>query len=214
LNLVTEHASSPNGRLVLASTSPRRKDLLLGLGLQFDIVPSSIEEVINPELEPEHLVLSLARQKTEEVFDRLVVESQGERLLVIGADTIVVLDGKYLGKPEDEKEARLMLKRLSDRRHEVYTGVILMVKEVDGSVSEDASCEKSSVYFRKLEEREIEAYVKTKEPMDKAGAYALQGIGAALVEKIEGSHTNIVGLPIPNVVSLLRQRGYGILGLP
>lgn len=206
--------SKANGRLILASLSPRRKDLLQALGLSFEVKPSTIDEIIDPELAPEQLVLNLARQKTEDVFIDLGKESHSERLLVLGADTIVVLDGLYLGKPIDQEDAISMLKRLSGRHHQVYTGVWLIVRETDGSFQASSSCERSSVYFRPLHEREMIAYVATGEPMDKAGAYALQGIGAALVEKIEGSHTNIVGLPIPNVVSLLRASGYRILGLP
>lgn len=206
--------SQTNGKLILASTSPRRKDLLTSLGLEFQVQPSTIEEVMDPELAPEELVLNLAKQKTEDVFSSIIATAQGERLLVLGADTIVVLDGKFLGKPVDRADAIAMLKRLSGRPHEVYTGVWLQVLEKDGVVKTSHSCERSKVFFRPLKEREMEAYVDTGEPMDKAGAYALQGIGAALIEKIEGSHTNIVGLPIPNVVSLLRDSGYPILGLP
>ncbi len=206
--------SRPNGRLILASVSPRRRDLLQALGLSFDIQPSTIDEIMDHELNPEQLVLNLARQKTEDVFTNISQKSHSERLLVLGADTIVVLDGKFLGKPIDQEDAVSMLKRLSGRHHEVYTGVWLIVRELDGSTQASNSCEKSMVHFRALDEREMTAYVATGEPMDKAGAYALQGIGAALVEKIEGSHTNIVGLPIPNVVSLLRASGYPILGLP
>lgn len=194
--------------------SPRRKDLLASLGLAFQVQPSTIEEIMDPDLEPQQLVLNLAQQKTEDVFTNLIKEAPTQRLLVLGADTIVVLDGKFLGKPTDRNDAITMLKRLSGRSHEVYTGVWLIVREQDGTITASNSCERSTVYFRKLERREMEAYVDTGEPMDKAGAYALQGIGAALIEKIEGSHTNIVGLPIPNVVSLLRECGYPILGLP
>lgn len=194
--------------------SPRRKDLLTSLGLSFEVQPSTIEEVMDPDLDPQQLVLNLAQQKTEDVFASVTREVVAERLLVLGADTIVVLDGKYLGKPNDRADAIDMLRRLSGRDHEVYTGVWLIVRESNGTVNATKSCERSTVFFRRLEDREMEAYVDTGEPMDKAGAYALQGIGAALIEKIEGSHTNIVGLPIPNVVSLLRNCGYPILGLP
>ncbi|MBS1999915.1 MAG: septum formation inhibitor Maf [Cyanobacteria bacterium SZAS LIN-5] len=209
-----KQTAQPNGKLVLASTSPRRKDLLTALGLTFQVQPSTIDEIMDPALAPEELVLNLAQQKTADVFKSLSDKSRDERLLVLGADTIVVLDGNFLGKPTDRAEAIDMLKRLSGRAHEVYTGVWLIVREEDGRVIESHSCERSKVFFRSLDERELEAYVDTGEPMDKAGAYALQGIGAALIEKIEGSHTNIVGLPIPNVVSLLRDSGYLILGLP
>jgi len=209
-----KQTAQPNGKLVLASTSPRRKDLLTALGLTFQVQPSTIDEIMDPALAPEELVLNLAQQKTADVFKSLSEKSRDERLLVLGADTIVVLDGNFLGKPTDRAEAIDMLKRLSGRAHEVYTGVWLIVREDDGRVVESHSCERSKVFFRSLDERELEAYVDTGEPMDKAGAYALQGIGAALIEKIEGSHTNIVGLPIPNVVSLLRDSGYLILGLP
>jgi septum formation protein len=206
--------NAANGKLILASMSPRRKDLLKSLGLSFEVKPSTIEEIMDPDLEPEQLVLNLAQQKTQDVFESLSNGTVSERLLVLGADTIVVLDGKFLGKPVDRSDAIAMLKRLSGRDHEVYTGVWLIVREADGSTNESKSCERSTVYFRDLKDQEIEAYVDTGEPMDKAGAYALQGIGAALIEKIAGSHTNIVGLPIPNVVSLLRDSGYPILGLP
>ncbi|HEY9679729.1 MAG TPA: Maf family protein [Drouetiella sp.] len=206
--------SNESIKLVLASSSPRRKDLLQQLGLSFEVKPSTIEEVMDPDLAPDQLVLNLAQQKTEDVFATVKEEWQSKRLFVLGADTIVVLDGKYLGKPVDRADAIAMLKKLSGRHHEVYTGVWLIVRESDGFTKVSKSCEISSVYFRPLDEREMEAYVDTKEPMDKAGAYALQGIGAALVEKVDGSHTNIVGLPIPNVVSLLRDNDYSILGLP
>jgi len=203
----------PNGRLVLASSSPRRKDLLEGLGLQFEIIPSTLEEIVDPKLSVQEVVLNLAKQKAVDVFERELAREPEHPLLVLGADTIVVLHGEYLGKPVDKKDACAMLRALSGKTHEVFTGVYL-VASLAGVRQTWHSVERSAVHFRQLGEIEIRAYVETGEPMDKAGAYALQGIGAALVEKIVGSHTNIVGLPIPNVVSLLRQAGYGILGLP
>jgi septum formation protein len=127
---------------------------------------------------------------------------------------MVVLDGKLIGKPTSVEDAEEMLSRLSEHTHIVLTGVTVLEKRGDKELKRFQHVEKSYVTFRKLEQAEIKAYVDTKEPMDKAGAYALQGIGAALVEKIEGCYTNIIGLPIPETVLMLRQAGVNILGLP
>jgi septum formation protein len=202
----------PNGKLILASSSPRRKDLLQALGLQFEIIPSTVEEIVDATISPELVVASLAKQKAQEVFDRLTASEPDQPMLVLGADTIVVLHERFLGKPVDKNDACAMLTQLSGQKHEVFTGVCL-VTALNGKKKTWESVERSAVHFRPLGQIEIKAYVETGEPMDKAGAYALQEIGACLVERIEGSHTNIVGLPIPNVVSLLRQAGYGILGV-
>ena len=212
-NTVCGAVANPNGRLILASSSPRRKDLLEALGLNFDIIASHLEEVIDERLSPPDLVLNLARQKAEDVFGSYLKSHSEESFLVLGADTMVVLDGRFIAKPVDKADACSMLRSLSGKKHQVFTGVFLTAL-LQNKRQTWQSVECSDVYFRDLEQAEIEAYVETGEPMDKAGAYALQGIGACLVDRVEGSHTNIVGLPIPNVVSLLRQAGYGILGLP
>jgi septum formation protein len=197
--------------IILASSSPRRLQLLKSIGLIFDVVPSQLEEVIDQDLTPQALVKNLAKQKAEDVFETFA--KQHKNILVIGADTMVVLDGKLLGKPADDAEAKLMLTNLSDRTHLVFTGVHIVAKKAD-SVQCLETVEQTHVTFRKLQEKEIEAYIATREPMDKAGAYALQGIGSALVAGVDGCCTNVIGLPIPKVVSMLRELGVSILGIP
>jgi septum formation protein len=163
--------------------------------------------VVDETLAPQEVVLSLARQKALAVVPGL--GAQEAKTVVLAADTIVVLDKQILGKPSSQNEAKEMLSRLSGRCHQVFTGVALYSggKIFDGF-------ETSSVYIRKLDNKEIERYVQTGEPDDKAGAYALQGIGSAFVEKIEGCYTNIIGLPMPLTVRLLREAGFSLLGLP
>jgi septum formation protein len=210
------HSCSGRGqdlRLILASTSPRRHELIKLLRLPFEIVPSQFEEVIDTRLNPDALVLFLAAGKGREVYERIAPDSSPGTLVVLGADTIVFLDGTVLGKPRDEEHAFEMLKRLSGRRHEVYTGVSLIVGS--GAASQPRTLEafeRSQVFFRSMSDEEIQDYVKSGEPMDKAGAYALQGTGSAFVARIDGCFTNVIGLPIPVVVALLRQAGVNVLG--
>ncbi len=202
--------------LVLASISPRRRELLNFLGLQFRIMPSSIEEFVDANLSPEELVIALASAKAQAVQAKLLEEAplaNGQETIVIGADTIVVCDGTVLNKPSSKKEAIEMLSYLSGKTHHVYTGVSVLAFEQPGLSTRKASfSDVSKVRFRELSHFEIEAYVDTGEPMDKAGAYALQGVGCALVESIEGCYTNVIGLPIPKLVLLLRGMGIEVLG--
>ena len=173
---------------ILASASPRRKELLGELVSQFDVLPSQADEVVegNPALS--NLVKMLAVQKASEVANR--AQAQGK--CVLGADTVVALDGKVLGKPKDKAEAKEMLTALSGRAHEVFTGVCIYYPTTDGwKYLVDAACTK--VYFLPLTETQIDEYIATGSPMDKAGAYGIQDGG--LVEKIEGSFSNVVGLP-------------------
>lgn len=179
--------------LILASKSPRRIKLLEGLGLAFTAVESSEEEIIPPNLLPCQVVMELARQKALNVFER----TKG---IVIGADTVVARDGHVLGKPADEAEAFTMLNLLSGHWHEVYTGIC--IKSEDVTVCE---YEMTRVKFRTLQKDEIERYIKTKEPMDKAGAYGIQQKGSVLVEKIEGDYFNVVGLPLCHLGNLLKK---------
>ena len=199
-------------RIILASSSPRRLQLLKSIGLEFDVVASQLEEVIDENLTPEALVRNLAKQKATDVFQSLSKHSNN--ILVIGADTMVVLDGRFLGKPVDDADAKLMLTKLSGRTHLVFTGVHILSKKADNSTQYLETVEQTHVTFRKLQEKEIEAYIATREPMDKAGAYALQGIGSALVAGVNGCCTNVIGLPIPRVVSMLRELGVPVLGIP
>ncbi|MFC0188012.1 Maf family protein [Fictibacillus aquaticus] len=184
-------------RLILASSSPRRKELLSYALLLFDVCPSKIEEVMDPGLSAEELVCSLAEQKARDIF------SQHPDAVIAGSDTIVVLDGKPLGKPKDKQEARDMLQMLSGRTHEVYTGVCL----IDSDRS-SVFAEKTEVRFWPLTAEEIEWYISTKEPFDKAGAYGIQGKGAVFVHSITGDYYNVMGLPISRVVRELE--GFGI----
>ena len=174
---------------VLASASPRRKELLAELLDAFEILPSQGEEIVEGNPTPEALVKSLAKQKATEVAMRK--ECAGKA--VIGSDTVVALDGKILGKPKNEADATSMLKALSGRCHDVYTGVCIIYPTASGVNSiVDAACTK--VYFLPLTDEQIAAYVATGSPMDKAGAYGIQDGG--LVDKIEGSFSNVVGLPL------------------
>jgi septum formation protein len=184
-------------RLILASSSPRRKELLSYALLPFDVYPSQIKEVMDPGLTAEELVCSLADQKARDVF------SQYPDAVIIGSDTIVVLDGKPLGKPQDEQEAREILRMLSGRTHEVFTGVSLIAGDRSSIFAE-----KTEVRFWPLTAEEIEWYITTKEPFDKAGSYGIQGKGSVFVHSIIGDYYNVMGLPVSRVVRELE--GFGI----
>jgi septum formation protein len=183
--------------IILASASPRRKDLLGRLGIRFEIIPSNIDEEALDGESPEEHVRRLAGDKALEVAATV------PHLWILGADTIVVIDGKILGKPTDRNEAALMLGMLSDRVHTVYTGYALVNARLPDKVRVNHVC--SGVHIRQLSQDEIEAYIDTGEPMDKAGAYAVQGIGSAIVADISGSYTNVVGLPLCEVASDLKE---------
>ena len=184
--------------IILASQSPRRRELLHQMGLtDFIIRPARGEEVIDPTLTPDRLVEELSRQKAAEVA---AAAQPGD--LVIAADTVVAVEHRVLGKPHDRMEAEEMLAALCGRTHTVYTGVTVCR---DGlSVTQH---EATSVRFRTLTPAEIAAYVATGEPMDKAGAYGIQGLGGLLVEGIQGDYFNVVGLPICRLGLILRQFG-------
>lgn len=176
-------------RIVLASASPRRKELMTLLGLEFEVLISDVEEVIT-ETEPSRVVEELSIQKAEAVFHR----TEGD-VMVIGADTVVAVDGNILGKPQSEEHAVEMLKQLQAREHCVYTGVTLYVRKGANEIRNTFS-ECTIVKFYPMTDGEIKWYVETAEPMDKAGAYGIQGLGARFVEKISGDYNNVVGLPI------------------
>ena len=187
-------------RLVLASSSPRRAELMGIIGLPFDVVAVDIDETRRPGEHPHAYVERLAREKAEAATITLEV-------VVIGADTAVVHDGEVLGKPAHPAEAETMLSRLSGDVHHVVTGVA--VATVDGGRLEvESTVESARVRFAVLTHDEIAAYVATGEPLDKAGAYALQGRGGLFVESVEGHPTTIVGLPLPATRRLLARRGF------
>ncbi|MBX9569288.1 MAG: Maf family protein [Candidatus Obscuribacterales bacterium] len=206
-------SSDPNvvPRLVLASGSPRRRELLGKLGLQFEVIVSDLDESI-ASTDPAFIVKDLASAKALAVAESIkgAADNGSSKSLVLGADTIVVLDDDILGKPQDRAEAVQMLTKLSGRLHQVFTGVSL-VELPSGKVSTIYTV--TDVHFREIDAREIEAYVDTGEPMDKAGAYALQGIASLFVCKIDGCYTNVIGLPIPDTVQLLRQHGLEVMGM-
>ncbi len=190
-------------RLVLASTSPRRKELLGQLGLRFDIIPSEFDEGTITTADPAQLVRELAIGKARAVLSGLIGET-----IVIGADTIVLLDGEILGKPCDEAAARAMLASLAGRTHRVLTGVAL-IHLPDGREVVDHT--ETAVTMRPLTPGQIDAYVASGEPMDKAGAYAVQGLGSVLVERLEGDYFTVVGLPLPRLARLLEDFGLNVL---
>lgn len=177
-------------RWILASASPRRKELLEKLGVEFEVCPAQGEEKIT-EKQPSELVMELAGQKAEEVAGRT-----GGDVLVLGADTIVVFQGKALGKPADEQDACRMLEMLSGNVHEVYTGVALINQKTG---EKKRFFEKTEVFMSPMEKKEILDYIASGEPMDKAGAYGIQGIGAKFIHRINGDYYNVVGLPISRI---------------
>ena len=189
-------AISLSQRFILASASPRRIDLLTGMGLNFDIIPSDIDESPAPQEDPQSHVLRLSKEKAQTIGER---HPDGWAL---GADTIVVIDGEILGKPVDSTEAAQMLNRLSGRTHEVYTGFTLFHGRSKKARSQAV---RSSVVFRSIPEDEIAWYLSTPEPYDKAGAYAVQGMGAFFIKEIRGSYTNVMGLPLCEVVDMMKE---------
>ncbi len=184
-------------RVVLASASPRRREILEQIGLPFTVVPSCAEENVAEGISPSLLVQSLSLLKAADV-----AKNQPKNTLVIGADTIVVLDGEVLTKPKDSDDAKAMLRRLSGQCHSVLTGLTVMRCSDGKSVS---VTEETKVYFKTLSEKEIDSYVKTREPLDKAGSYGIQGLGGLFVEKIDGDYYNVVGLPLSRLGKLLSE---------
>ncbi|KKE77688.1 septum formation inhibitor Maf [Bacilli bacterium] len=184
-------------RLILASGSPRRKELLQNMNLSFDVVVSNVDETIDRTLSAEDLVQSLSYQKASSI-----AKSHPEAY-VIGADTMVLLDNQVLGKPKTEENAFQMLHQLSGRQHDVLTGVtIIKGKQIVSFY------ERTLIEFWPLTENEIWNYVKTGEPMDKAGAYGIQGLGAYLVKKVNGDYFSIVGLPVARLMRELQKLGF------
>ncbi|MDI6601917.1 MAG: Maf family protein [Thermoanaerobacteraceae bacterium] len=179
---------------ILASSSPRRKELLEQLGLNFEIIPSDIDEVLKGNT-PGDMVKGLALEKATSVSKKVP-----EGKIIIGADTIVCIDGIIMGKPADEDDAYIMLKRLSGRVHEVYTGLAL-INTFKGEILNDYEC--TEVFINELTDEEIENYIKLREPMDKAGAYAIQGKGSLIVKRIKGCYYNVVGLPLGKLREML-----------
>jgi len=183
-------------RVVLASASPRRRQLLNLIGITHEVRPSNIDETMRPREAPRRHAERLAREKAT------AIASRDPDLVTIGADTVVVINRKVLGKPRDEAEAIHMLSQLSGRLHTVITAVaVARGRKLRSSIEE------VGVKFRRLREDEIQAYVATGEPMDKAGAYGIQGYGATIVERIEGDYFAVMGLPLVRLTTLMRDLG-------
>lgn len=186
-------------RFVLASGSPRRKELLSAAGFEYEVHPADIDETVDLSTPTEAVAETLARKKAESVL------KEYPDAVVLGSDTIVVLDGEILGKPHGKDQAAEMLKALSGREHQVYTGLCVCSREKTLSLTS-----RTDVYFHELSDRLIDAYVATGEPMDKAGAYGAQGLGSMLVDRIDGDFFTVMGLPIAEAARLLSK--FGITG--
>ena len=194
-------------KFILASQSPRRKELLSRVVSDFDVRVSHVEEVVPAGLQPQEVVMHLAKIKAEAVARELRLEQPAQRFAVIGADTVVVLDHQIMGKPKDRADCVRMLSALSGREHAVYTGAAVVV---DGRT--ESFYERTAVRFLPLSDEEINWYASLDEPYDKAGAYGIQGYGSLLVEGICGDYFNVMGLPVAS----LRRRllSLGVLSLP
>ena len=192
--------------LVLASASPRRQELLRNAGIEFAVLPADVDEIPLQGEGARACAQRLAREKAWKVWRA----RQGD--VVLGADTIVVVDGVILGKPVDDNDAARMLRLLAGRRHQVVTGVCLVRSNLVGSHEDTVvDCETTLVTMAELSDEEILDYVETGEPMDKAGAYAIQGIASRWIPRIEGDYSNVVGLPVARVYRMLRDWKIGML---
>lgn len=199
-------------RIVLASASPRRRELLHQVGLEPEIVPSHVKEVAKSR-EPNQVVCDLSSQKAEDVAGLWEIKrgmekpkncGDSENVVVIGADTVVAVDGRILGKPRSEEEAQEMVWLLQGREHQVYTGVTMIFVNSGERV---VFAERTNVWVCAMSQEQIRGYVATGEPMDKAGAYGIQGLFAAYIKGIEGDYNNVVGLPVGRVCRELMARG-------
>lgn len=193
-------------RLILASESPRRKDLLRKAGLEFQVFPVKVSEIPNETLNVQEQILDIARRKARAASEHILLEKPDlQPFVLLAADTEVIWEGKTLGKPASAAEAASVLTRLSGRVHEVVTAVQIFDSSEKVFVSH---LETTWVHFRTLTPNEIAAYVATGEPMDKAGSYGIQGLGRKLVAKIEGDFDNVVGLPLSSVLEIFNKKNW------
>ena len=188
-------------KIILASASPRRKELLEKIGLKFEVEPGDCKEIVDIDLEAHELVRRLSREKAE------VVARKHRNAVIIAADTVVLIDDKILGKPHNRTEAKKVLRTLSGKSHVVITGFTIIDTAKRRILSREVE---TKVYIRELNSEEIDAYVNSGEPLDKAGAYAIQGLGSVLVEKIEGDYFNVVGLPLSALSESLKEFGIDV----
>ena len=187
--------------ILLASTSPRRRELLSLLGVSFDIVPPTSKELLSPHLSPSEQTRQLARDKAQSVANKHPQD------LVIGSDTVIEIEGKLLGKPENMQEAETMLRHLRGRCHQVHTGVAIIQQATNVSID---FVETAQVWIHPFDENTLKSYLATEESLGKAGAYSIQGEGAQLIEKIEGDYPTIVGLPLWRTAKVLEQQGVAL----
>lgn len=197
--------------LILASESPRRKDLLARAGFSFHVFSVKVSENLEKNLTVDEQILAIARRKAEASL-RSYKSSKPESFLMLAADTMVILDGEPLGKPETADQAFDYLSRLSGRTHEVKTAVVLVEGPITGDVPSEnlkmrQAIDTTQVFFRHLSEREIREYIESGEPMDKAGAYGIQGFGATIVDRVDGDYFAVMGLPLNRLARLLRTLG-------
>lgn len=203
-------------RIILASGSPRRKEIMRQMGICFETIPSQVKEDIKEE-NPSKMVEALASLKAKEVAARL--KHERDNLIIIGADTVVHHKGHVLGKPKDRDDAARMLKEISDDVHDVYTGVSIIIRRNGGNEEPEPEDEnivfsvRTRVTVKKLAEDEIEEYIASGEPFDKAGAYAIQGRFGIYIKEINGDYYNVVGFPIAKIYEELRARGINIKNL-
>ncbi len=186
-----------NRKIILASQSPRRRELLGQYVQELEIMPDNSEEVIDEGMAPEEICMKLAMQKAENVAARADKDA-----IIVAADTIVFIDGMVLGKPADEEEAAQMLHRLSGREHHVCTGIAVIDNKKNRKAND---FERTTVHFKPMTDGEIDRYIKTGEPMDKAGAYGIQDFGALFIEGVRGDYFNVVGLPLCKLSQILKR---------
>lgn len=194
-------------KIILGSASPRRRELLEQIGIEFEVKVSSREEIYTAK-EPEAIVKELALEKASHVSEDIRESKEARKeMLVIGADTVVVLDGKILGKPKDEADAFQMLSALQGRAHQVYTGVAMLDYDENGNSRSICDAKRTDVYVHAMTEAEIRRYIDTGESMDKAGSYGIQGKFAPFIDRIEGDYYNVVGLPVAYVYQTFKELG-------
>ena len=186
----------------MASASPRRKELLEKIGLKFEVEPSNYAEDMRSKLSPDELARVISLEKAK------VVASKHKNAIVIAADTFIVFRGKILGKPNTQAEARKMLMTLKGKSHSVITGFTILDTDKNKVLTKSVE---TIIHIKNLTSEEVDAYVKSKEPLDKAGAYAIQGLGSVIVEKIEGDYFNVIGLPLSVLAEGLKEFGIHIL---
>lgn len=199
-------AATGKPRLILASSSPRRREMFEAMGVEYCVVEPRVAEVPRHEETPVEYALRNSREKAHNVAQGGSADvSERGGCVIVAADTIVVLENRILGKPENEEHARAMLRALSGKPHEVVTGLCVLRVRGASVLREKTQAVRTRVVFKELSADEIDAYIRTREPMDKAGAYAIQGAGGFLVREITGSYTNVVGLPLCELVELLEK---------